>query len=201
MRNEAVARELLEAVRDYVLGHADPLVARFRDSIRDWGSEYRPADPARFAAADSLAIAEIDADSPGSELLALFQRHNPELRWEQSYRREDKLVPDRMLDTSAFAEILGSRGPFVSDRIRSGIGVYGREVHYPRHWHQAEEVYLPLSGSARFHIDGETVERGPGDVVFVASDTPHGFTVNPDRALIVFYLWQAGDLRQTSSFG
>ena len=155
----------------------------------------------RLPAADSLAVAEIDAGSPGSALLALFQQHNAQLLWEQSYRREDKVVPDKMLDSYGFAEILGSRGPFVSNRIRSGIGVYGRGVHYPRHRHRAEEVYLPLCGSARFHIDGETIERGPGDVVFVASDTAHGFTVGEDRALVVLYLWQAGDLRQISSFG
>ena len=150
---------------------------------------------------DYLPEAAADAESPAPELLALFDRYKDQLFWEQSYKKEDDVVPDSMLANYGFAEIIGSRGPFVSNRVRCGVGIYGPGVHYPRHWHEAEEIYLPLSGSACFTVDGEPVERGPDQVLFVASNTPHGFTVNRDRAIVLFYLWQAGELRQTSTFG
>jgi mannose-6-phosphate isomerase-like protein (cupin superfamily) len=110
-------------------------------------------------------------------------------------------VPEAMLDGYAFAEIIGKRGPFVSERIRAGIGIWGPAIEYPRHHHAAEEIYAVVSGSARFGIgDAPAVTRQPGDVVFVASETPHGFCTTDDF-LVVYYLWQAGDLRQTSEFG
>lgn len=201
MKDEAIGRELLDAICGFALGHSDPAIERFKDSIRRWGTEFRAVEPAQLPATACLGTAAADAESPARELLELFDRYQDQLFWEQSYKKEDGFVPEAMLANYGFAEILGSRGPFVSQRIRSGIGIYGPGVHYPRHWHEAEEIYLPLSGSADYTIDGISSTHGPGEVVFVASNTPHGFTVGPDRALIVFYLWQAGELRQTSSFG
>ncbi len=42
-------------------------------------------------------------------LLQTFARHSHRLRWEQSYRKQDGLVPDAMLDGYGFAEIIGLR--------------------------------------------------------------------------------------------
>ena len=106
-----------------------------------------------------------------------------------------------MLAGYGFAEIIGQRGPFVSDRIRAGIAIWGPDIVYPRHQHEAEEVYVVLAGSAGFKIgSGGETWRGVGDVIFVESNTPHGFRTT-GQSLVVFYLWQAGDLRQQSRFG
>ena len=201
MIDETIGRNLLEAICSFALQNPDPAIGRFKDSVSNWGNEYRAIEPVRLPAINCLDDAAANAESPARELLELFARHKEHLYWEQSYKKEDGYVPDAMLANYGFAEILGSRGPFVSHRIRSGIGIYGPGVHYPRHWHEAEEIYLPLSGSAQFTIDGQSAERGPGEVVFVASNTPHGFVVGEERAMVLFYLWQAGDLRQTSNFG
>lgn len=190
--------EFLTAVQDYTLEHPHPEVERFKASMRDWGNDWRAVEPVYHAAADWLDQAARQADS--HELVARFALHKHRLRWEQSYRREDGLVPEAMLDGYAFAEILGKRGPFVSQRIRCGIGVWGPAIEYPRHHHQAEEIYILLAGSAEFDIgEAGPVRRGSGDVVYVAPNEVHGFETIEDL-LVVFYLWQAGDLRQTSTF-
>ncbi|HKJ51897.1 MAG TPA: dimethylsulfonioproprionate lyase family protein [Gammaproteobacteria bacterium] len=193
--------ELLEAVRDFALGHPHPDVARFGDAMTHWGDDWRAVGAQYLPAAELLSAALADAAEETYDLLALFERHRRELRWEQSYRREDALVPEEMLDGYGFAEIIGQRGPFVSERIRAGIGVWGPGIVYPLHRHRAEEVYIPLAGTAEFVV-GETAEttRTVGDVVHVDSGRAHGFRTT-DRSLVVYYLWQAGDLRQTSTFG
>ena len=201
MQDEKIGQELLTTLQNLALGHKNTDIERFKNALRHWGNIFKPVDPVRLRAVDYLPAAAADANSPYRELLELFDRHKDQLLWEQSYKKEDDLVPDSMLANYGFTEVIGSRGPFVSQRIRCGVGIFGAGVDYPRHWHDAEEIYLPLSGSARFNIDGSIADRGPGEVVFVPSNTPHGFTVSQDRAMVLFYLWQAGELRQTSTFG
>ena len=192
--------ELLDAVRDFALGHAHPDVVRFHDSLRLWGDDWRAIEASYLPAADFLDAAIDDAEPPARELLTLFARHRYALHWEQSYRREDRLVPQAMLDGYGFAEIIGNRGPFVSERIRAGIGIWGPNIDYPLHHHRAEEIYLPLAGSAEFKLgDSPAQTRGHGDVIYVEAELPHGFRSGA-RGLVVYYLWQAGDLRQTSTF-
>lgn len=193
--------ELLDAVRDFALQNPHPEVTRFHESMRDWGDDWLAVEPAWLPAADFLEPAIAEAGPATRALLTLFAHHRQALRWEQSYRREDRLVPQAMLDGYGFAEIIGKRGPFVSERIRAGIGIWGPAIDYPVHHHQAEEIYIPLSGTAEFRLgDRAPVTRRTGDVIYVESELPHGFRTT-DRCLAVYYLWQAGDLRQTSTFG
>jgi mannose-6-phosphate isomerase-like protein (cupin superfamily) len=193
--------ELLESVSDFTLEHPHPQVAGFKPAMRNWGSDWKATSAAYLPAGDMLAAAEKCCDAMARPLLRSFIKHNQRLHWEQTYRKQDGLVSDAMLAAYGFAEIIGLRGPFVSDRIRAGIAVWGTQVEYPQHQHQAEEVYIVLAGSADFSFDNNTAEtRGAGDVIFVESNRRHGFRT-ADESLVVFYLWQAGDLRQTSSFG
>jgi mannose-6-phosphate isomerase-like protein (cupin superfamily) len=192
--------ELLDAVRDFALQHPHPDIDRFKPSMRAWGDAWQAVAPAYLAAADFLGTTSISADPRIEALLAVFERHKKRLRWEQSYKKEDGLVPDAMLAGYGFAEIIGQQGPFVSDRIRAGIGVWGPDIVYPRHQHKAEEVYLLLAGCADFTVGAAAESRhSAGDVIYVAPNTPHGFRTT-EQSLVVYYLWQAGDLRQQSQF-
>ena len=190
--------ELLDAVRDYTLSHPHPAIAGFRPAMRDWGDDWIDVPPVLLPATDRLD--EAAARSDCHPLVRQFADRRRQLRWEQSYTREQGLVPEAMLDGYCFAEIIGKRGPFVSERIRAGIGLWGPAIDYPRHHHDAEEVYVVLAGSAEFRLgDAEPERRRSGAVVHVTPNLPHGFATR-DELLVVFYLWQAGDLRQTSSF-
>jgi len=192
--------ELLEAMRAFTLDHAHPQVARFHAAMRNWGEQWEAVAPSSLAVADRLEAGLNSTVTETRKLLQTFVRHQRHLRWEQSYRKGDGLVPDTMLDAYGFAEIIGARGPFVSERIRAGIAIWGPGIVYPRHQHQAEEVYILLAGSARFKLgNNAATDHHPCDAVFVASNTPHGFC-SGDDGLVVCYLWQAGDLRQVSSF-
>lgn len=55
-----------------------------------------------------------------------------------------------------------------------------------RHLEQ-EEVYLVVSGSARFKLEDEIVELSPFDVVRVPGSTPRAMEAGPDGAEIVAF--------------
>jgi quercetin dioxygenase-like cupin family protein len=53
----------------------------------------------------------------------------------------------------------------------------------PRHiHHDADEVFVMLSGDAEFWLEGETVTRGPGETVFVGRGKEHTFRIVSDIA-------------------
>jgi len=193
-------QSLFEALSSFVLKHADPQLAPFQAALRNCGDTWRRVSPAQLGVADLLAGTLPDCDPAARDLLQAFVDHNRQLHWEQSYRRADSLVPERMLDGYGFAEIIGLRGPLVSDRIRAGLAVWGPHIDYPQHRHQAQEAYILLSGSAQFEFAQLPPQiRRAGDVVFVRSNLVHGFRT-ADQSLVLCYLWQGGDLRQTSRF-
>ncbi|MEM7563824.1 MAG: dimethylsulfonioproprionate lyase family protein [Pseudomonadota bacterium] len=200
MKLETIQREILKSIVGFGLSNSDASVERFKPSIRDWGDQWIRVEPRFLPAAESLSLAIPNALDTLRPLIELFDHYKHSLYWEQSYTRQDGYFPDEMLDYYGFAEIIGARGPFVSEKLRAGVGIYPPGAIYPRHQHQAEEIYILLAGSATYEIgDREKELHHPGDVIFIESNTPHGF-VNGDEAIIVYYLWQAGDLRQISTF-
>ena len=192
--------ELLDAIRNFALEHEHPAIENFKPSIRDWGEDWVDVGQSYLPAADFLDDAIASATARSRELLRVFTRHRSRLRWEQSYKKADGVVPDAMLAAYGFAEIIGKQGPFISDRIRAGIGIYGPNIEYPVHRHRPEEIYVLLAGAAEYTFgNADSIRKTAGDVVFMKSNTPHGFRT-AEQALVVYYLWQGGDLREISSF-
>lgn len=192
--------ELLEAVRNFALEYDHPALEKFEDSIRDWGDDWIDVNRDQLAVAELLDNALARSVPQTRALLQTFLRHRERLRWEQSYSKADGVVSEAMLACYGFAEILGKQGPFVSESIRAGIGIYGPDIEYPIHRHHPEEIYIVLAGAADFMIgEAQGIRKTAGDVVFMKSNTPHGFRTG-DQAFVVYYLWQGGDLREISSF-
>ena len=54
------------------------------------------------------------------------------------------------------------------------------------HRHPPEQVYYVVVGSGRMTVGEETQRVGPGDCVFLPSDTPHGLKNDGDGALRYF---------------
>ncbi len=198
---DPVSRQLYDATVEFVLAHQHPDVMRFRQAVSQgyegWIKTKSFRLPATRHLTNNLSCGQQNID----QLLQLYAANKERLKWEQSYTRADGVVGEDMLSGYGFTEIIGKLGPFVSHAVRCGIGVWGPAIEYPRHAHKAEEVYLVMSGTARFKVgEGPAELKSPGDVIYVKSMTPHGFTTE-DQAMVVFYLWQAGDLREKSTFG
>ena len=118
----------------------------------------------------------------------------PALVWRQTYSRAE--LGDVFLRGYAYTEIVGPRAPVCSERIACGFLLLGPSVHYPRHRHEAEEIYVSLSGSSRW-LQGDAVWRNrfPGTVIHHASEEPHAVRTTAEPLLAV-YLWRSTNLNQ-----
>ena len=200
--DRAADQRLLDATLAYVAGHADDKLDAFREAAANWGESWKGVAPAHLPASDLLADA-LPLASPGTperELMGLYVKERASRHWEQSYTTADEAVGADMLAGYGYTEIVGKRGPFLSERIRVGVGFFAAGVDYPAHRHRAEEIYVVLAGSGTFRLDGSPSERQTaGAVVHVASGLVHGITMTTEP-LVILYLWRGGDLREKSTF-
>ena len=200
--DQVADRRLLDATLAYVATHKNAKLDSFRDAVTNWGVKWRGVEPAHLPASDRLAEALSLAPhgTPEQELMDLFVSDRATRHWEQTYTTADTAVGTDLLAGYGFAEIIGKRGPFISERVRAGVGLYAAGVDYPAHRHQAEEVYVILAGSGTFRIGNQApAVHGAPDVIHIPPQRIHGFTMDKEP-LVVFYLWQGGDLREKSTF-
>ena len=198
----AADRRLLDATLAYVAGHADGKFDAFREAVAGWGEDWTGVAPAHLAASDLLADALPLAGDGTAEraLMSLYVQDRASRHWEQSYTAADAAVGADMLAGYGYTEIVGKRGPFLSERIRAGVGVFAAGVDYPAHRHRAEEIYVVLAGSGTFRLgDAAPETRAAGTVVHVTSQLVHGITMG-EEPLVILYLWRGGDLREKSTF-
>jgi hypothetical protein len=111
----------------------------------------------------------------------------PRLAWRQSY--EPREVGAAFLQNYGWTEFLG-----VPARIACGVLLLGPATLYPPHSHPAEEVYVPLSGTAEW-LQGDGVWRPqpPGSLIHHRSQETHAMRAN-DEPLLALYLWRGADM-------
>jgi len=128
------------------------------------------------------------------DLVAAVCDAAPSLAWRQTYTAND--LDGEFLDNYAWSEISGTNGPLASLRVACGFLLLGPSTLYPRHRHEAEEFYLPLSGTASWQQgDGVWRDQPPGTPIHHASDEPHAMRTGTSP-LLALYLWRSGDLAQ-----
>jgi mannose-6-phosphate isomerase-like protein (cupin superfamily) len=120
-----------------------------------------------------------------------------DLAWGQTYSAAD--LSAGFLDRYGWSELIGLRGSIASDRIACGVLLLGPGIEYPPHSHAAEEIYLPLSGTALWLRGGEDWrQRRPGELIHHPSGIPHGMRTGVEP-LLALYLWRGGDLAEKSN--
>jgi hypothetical protein len=118
------------------------------------------------------------------------------LEWRQTYGPED--FGPEFLRGYGWSELIGLRGPIASDAVAMGVLLLGPGITYPPHAHQAEEIYIPLSGTALWQAgDAPFAPHPPGTVILHHSWQPHA-TTTVDQALLALYVWRGGDLAAKS---
>lgn len=198
--NAGSYRALHDAIITFASTHPSPELTIFRANLKNLSAERSEVPSTRLPAADYLEPAATTATPETRGLLELINEQRDHVLWEQSYKAADGAVGDDMLSRYGFVEVIGARGPYVSTSVRAGIGVFGPQVNYPTHHHQAEEVYFVLAGAGVFDVgDAPSRHCRAGDAVHVVSNTPHALHTERE-ALIVLYLWQNGPLRAQSTF-
>jgi hypothetical protein len=104
------------------------------------------------------------------------------------------------LQRYGWSELIGLRGPVASERLAAGFLLLGPLTEYARHRHAAEEIYLPLAGTALWQRgDAAWRRRAPGRPIHHPSWMPHAMRTEA-QPLLALYLWRRGDLAQRSRF-
>jgi dimethlysulfoniopropionate lyase len=177
---------LLESLRQPALA---PLLS---DWPRDGRS--RPVAAAGLPVLRWLPQIAGDTGAFGSELVTAVARAAPSLGWRQTYSAQE--LDGKFLDNYGWSEIFGAQGPLASERIACGFLMLGPGTHYPRHRHEAEEWYLPLSGTAAWQqSDADWRDRPPGTLIHHAGNEPHAMRTGAGP-LLALYLWRSANLAQ-----
>jgi hypothetical protein len=116
------------------------------------------------------------------------------LAWRQTYASNE--IDPTFLENYGWTELMGRRAPIDASRVACGFLLLGPCTLYPRHRHEAEEIYVPLSGTARWQ-QGDAVwrEKPPGTLIHHASNECHAMQTNAEP-LLALYLWRSEQLNQ-----
>ena len=119
-----------------------------------------------------------------SPIDVLMRSISEKLVWQEASRG----VPDFFKGGYAFAEIIGEKGLIVSEKIRIGLFLQKPQVNYPLHAHEAEELYIILSGNARWKIDDKMFNVIPGTIIKHQSCQYHA-TFTEEETLFALWIW------------
>jgi Dimethlysulfonioproprionate lyase len=180
-------------IKQLLVSLQEPRLAPF---LSDWplAVATRTVAPCTLSVLRWLPRLAEDPDAFGSDLVNAVYHAAPLLAWRQTYTVDD--VDTAFLDNYGWSEILGTAGPLPSARIACGFLLLGPSTHYPRHRHEAEEIYLPLCGTAAWQ-QGDAIwrERAPGTVIHHAGEEPHAMRTG-GGPLLALYLWRSNHLAQ-----
>jgi hypothetical protein len=188
-------RDLLERIHALLESLRAPRLDPF---LAEWPTEA----PSRRVTPRSLPVLRYEsvfesttppwARSVTEELLRLA----PSLQWGQSYPASE--VGAQFLENYGWTEIAGLHGPIPSEHVAIGFLILGPETLYPRHRHEAEEIYVPLSGTAAWQGgDGIWRNEPPGALVVHRRNEPHAMQTSSEP-LLGLYLWRSAQLDQKS---
>ena len=117
---------------------------------------------------------------------------NYELKWNTTYS-ENEVGPD-FIKRYGWFDLISQNGPFFVNGTRIMIGYWGENLDYQMHWHEAEEAYVPLAGSALFWSQHNgTKIASVGDIVIHESNEKH-WTKMTNGFLLALAIWKGTDL-------
>jgi len=125
-----------------------------------------------------------------------LNRIQADLHFNQTYSVED--FGPEFLQQYGWIKLLGPDAYWHSDQLSSGFLLLGDNVTYPKHWHLAEELYFPISGTGDwYHESYGWQTKSPGDRIYHASNIKYSMRTN-GQPLLLLYIWRGGNLVQKS---
>jgi quercetin dioxygenase-like cupin family protein len=189
--------DLAEQTHAFLASVNAPTVAPF---LNEWPRtrERRSVKPETLPVTRWLpqVAAAVSPPTPTAALIQEFLRSAPTLSWHQTYQQP--AVPAQFLANYGYTELAGLTGPIPSQHLACGFLLLGPKTTYPRHRHEAEEIYIPLAGSAQWqHGTNPWQAEAPDTVIHHESDEPHAMRTG-EQPMLALYLWRSKDLNQKS---
>ena len=158
----------------------------------------RTVDENRLPCLHHIDDAVSTTDERARDLVDYLVEIKDQLRWGQTYTAAD--FGQHYVDNYGWMELFGTRGHLDSPEMSGGFLLLGPGLHYREHRHEAEEIYVVLSGDATWQRDGgEFVQHTVGTVIHHSSNTLHS-TKARDLPMLALYLWRGGKLVQRPEF-
>ena len=162
----------------------------------------KPDCPDRCLSARSLPVlsflSKMEAQAPpnNQSFVSRLNRLQADLHFNQTYSAND--FGDEFLQQYGWIKFLGPDAYWHSDQLSSGFVLLGDNVTYPEHWHVAEELYFPISGTGDwYHESYGWQTKSPGDRIAHASNIKHSIRTK-GQPLLLLYIWRGGDLAHKS---
>jgi len=188
--------DLLEQIHSLLNSLKAPQLASFMNEWPRTGQR-RATVPASLDVLRWMSRVKANAPDFSSTLVRTLSRATPLLNWRQTYKQP--AVGATFLANYGYTEIVGLAGPLPSSRLACGFLLLGPMTTYPPHHHEAEEIYVPLSGTASWlHGDQHWREELPGAVIHHMSNESHAMRTAAEP-LLALYLWRSNNLNQKSS--
>ncbi len=145
--------------------------------------------PERLPGCRHLAPAlEMARAGPMADLAAAFGRLEPYMRWIRTEHYRDRLGDDYMANY-CYTNLLGYDALVPHGRVLAGFHIIGPGRHYPRHHHEAEEVYFPFGGDTLWAQGEEELRKRPaGEPIHNTAWLPHEM-VTRKTPLFSFCFW------------
>ena len=188
--------ELVNLIYNYLIGMDDVCLAPF---LADWPSKpfkTRIVSQRKLPVLSYLPELVLEENAKTNNIVKMLETLSEHLSWGQTYSKED--FGATFLEKYGWAELIGLRGQIKSKDIACGFLLLGPDIEYPKHSHEAEEVYVPLSSQAQW-VQGndDWILRPSGIPIYHRSGLTHGMRTG-NKPLLALYLWQGGNLAQKS---
>jgi mannose-6-phosphate isomerase-like protein (cupin superfamily) len=192
----AGAADVVAAARRLLAGLKSPLLADFLTHW-PWGPSRSALEaPASLPGLRHLPAAAHRAPAFSAPFAGALASAAHALVWRRSYTPAQ--VGAQFWDNYGWTELVGLNGPVHCERLACGIMLLGPRVTYPLHHHEAEEMYVPLSGTADWKLGSHPWEaQAPGSVIHHPSNESHAMRTG-EAALLALYLWRSDNLAQKS---
>lgn len=154
---------------------------------------YAAVEPLSMPMLDHIGSARDQSSASLQPLVDAIIDGAPQLHWIRSYKPEQGVDADFM-ERYAYINLVSPGGPFKSEDTRITIAFWGAGLIYPEHWHEPEEMYAVIAGSARFRAAGRPArDVAVGDFVHHESNQLHATDMIPGPLLSVV-AWKGGSL-------
>jgi hypothetical protein len=210
--NTIRTEKLAERARALLASFDEPRIAPW---LAVWPSDRQLRDTASASPVPARSLPVLQwlpraaqaAPAFSAELCGMLADAAAHIEWRQTYSQADVAsgaIEAAFLDRYGWCEVISPRAAIGSDGIVCGFLLLAPDTYYPSHRHAAEELYVPLSGSAAWrqgHGDsnGDWQQRQPGTLIHHASFEPHAMRTDADP-LLALYIWHGGNVRAKASF-
>ena len=189
-----VSKDLSGDAKQVLLALSSPALEPF---LADWpfaAAAHRTVEPSGVPVLRYLPDLASRAPAFSSTFVRAVLTLSPQLAWRQSYTKTQ--VGEPFLENYGWTEIMGLTGETVSEHLACGVLLLGPRTAYPPHRHEAEEIYVPLSGRALWQRGGGPFRvEAEGAVIHHASFEPHAMRTEA-VPLLALYLWRSRNLSQ-----